>query len=266
MIKAIAVDMDGTFLDAQGNYQRARFEEIYQKLLQRKIKFIVASGNQYYQLKSFFPGKDDTITYVAENGAIIGDQTGIQSVAQFSNELIASLIDYLLASEDELEFVLCGVKSAYVLQAASSRFKEFAKQYYYEMQEVASFASLPADTFVKIALDVEVSKTNAIVAQLNQQFAAEILAVSSGHGSIDIIIPGITKGSTLTKLLAAWSIDPNELVAFGDANNDLEMLALTEHSYAMADCSPQVRATAKHQAPSNNDAGVLAVIENYLQP
>lgn len=57
MIRAISVDMDGTFLDGNGEYDRARFEKIYVELMKRGIKFIVASGNQYYQLKSFFQGR-----------------------------------------------------------------------------------------------------------------------------------------------------------------------------------------------------------------
>lgn len=61
MIRAISVDMDGTFLDGNGEYDRARFEKIYAELMKRGIKFIVASGNQYYQLKSFFPGKDEEL-------------------------------------------------------------------------------------------------------------------------------------------------------------------------------------------------------------
>lgn len=57
MIRAISVDMDGTFLDENGEYNRARFERIYAELVKHQIKFIVASGNQYYQLKSFFLGR-----------------------------------------------------------------------------------------------------------------------------------------------------------------------------------------------------------------
>ncbi len=53
MIKLIAVDMDGTFLDSQMNYQRSIFRKIYQYLKRNEIHFVVASGNQYYQLKSF---------------------------------------------------------------------------------------------------------------------------------------------------------------------------------------------------------------------
>ena len=71
MIKAVAVDMDGTFLDSKGQYDRKRFENVFQVMQEKGVHFIVASGNQYYQLKSFFPGKEAEITFVSENGAIV---------------------------------------------------------------------------------------------------------------------------------------------------------------------------------------------------
>lgn len=71
MIKLIAVDMDGTFLDSQMNYQRSIFRKIYQYLKRNEIHFVVASGNQYYQLKSFFDDFQDELTYISENGALI---------------------------------------------------------------------------------------------------------------------------------------------------------------------------------------------------
>lgn len=128
-----------------------------------------------------------------------------------------------------------------------------------------SFNVLPDDTFIKFALDVEVAKTGQIAEDLNQTFAGEIRAVSSGHGSIDIIIPGVTKGSAIQQLLNEWQVAPDDLLAFGDANNDIEMLRLTPNSYAMHESSPEVLATAKHVAPSNEEAGVLQVIEEYMK-
>lgn len=265
MIKAIAVDMDGTFLDENGDYDRGRFERIYAELVQNGVRFIVASGNQYYQLKSFFPGKDDALFYVAENGAVIFHRGELRSVNRFEETLIQKILRTLIQEYQDLQVILCGVKSAYLLKAANPDFKAFAKKYYFELQEVDSFNVLPDDTFIKFALDVEVAKTGQIVEDLNQTFAGEIRAVSSGHGSIDIIIPGVTKGSAIQQLLNEWQVAPDDLLAFGDANNDLEMLQLTPNSYAMQESSPEVLATAKHVAPSNKEAGVLQIVEEYMK-
>ena len=73
-VKLIAVDMDGTFLDSRSDYNRARFAAQYVELQRRGIKFVVASGNQYYQLKTFFDALDPDIAYVAENGAYVVDK------------------------------------------------------------------------------------------------------------------------------------------------------------------------------------------------
>ncbi|AIS59266.1 HAD family hydrolase [Listeria sp. FSL L7-1485] len=264
MIQAISVDMDGTFLDAHGEYDRGRFEKIYANLLEKEMKFIVASGNQYYQLKSFFPGKDREIYYVAENGAVIFHNEALITVNQFPKHLVEKILYTLTQEYQDLQVILCGVKSAYLLKAANPTFKEFAKKYYVELKEVESFVTLPEDTFIKFALDVAIDQTAQIVEQLNQTFQGDIRAVASGHGSIDIIIPGVTKGSAIKQLLKEWNMSSEKLLAFGDANNDLEMLELTPLSYAMKESSKEVLARAKYVAPSNKEAGVLTTIEYYL--
>ena len=69
-VKVIVTDMDGTFLNDAKTYNQPRFMAQYQELKKRGIKFVVASGNQYYQLISFFPELKDEISFVAENGAL----------------------------------------------------------------------------------------------------------------------------------------------------------------------------------------------------
>lgn len=60
-VKVIVTDMDGTFLNDAKTYNQPRFMAQYQELKKRGIKFVVASGNQYYQLISFFPELKDEI-------------------------------------------------------------------------------------------------------------------------------------------------------------------------------------------------------------
>ena len=67
-VKLIAVDMDGTFLSDAKTYNRERFLAQYARMKEQGIRFVVASGNQYYQLISFFPEIAHEIAFVAENG------------------------------------------------------------------------------------------------------------------------------------------------------------------------------------------------------
>ena len=52
-VKLIAVDMDGTFLTNNNEYDQERFTRQYEFMKEKGIHFVVASGNQYYQLRSF---------------------------------------------------------------------------------------------------------------------------------------------------------------------------------------------------------------------
>ena len=49
MIKLIAFDMDGTFLNSQNDYDRVRFDRIFQAAKEKGIRLVANSGNQYQQ-------------------------------------------------------------------------------------------------------------------------------------------------------------------------------------------------------------------------
>ncbi|MFT4245361.1 MAG: Cof-type HAD-IIB family hydrolase [Micrococcaceae bacterium] len=262
MIKAIAVDMDGTFLRSDHSYDEERFDKIYKELVARDIKFIVASGSQYYRLKELFPSKDDEITYASENGAVVTHNDEVLDVTSFDKDFFRELIDYLTEYGDEM--VLCGVKNAYTLDSVSEEYKEVVKQYYFKYDVIDSFDDLPDDDFVKIAFNAGVEAAPRVVKELLEKFPNKLYAASSGFKAVDILNPKAGKGIAVKNLLKKWDIKPNELLTFGDADNDVEMLSLTDHSYAMAKSSKKVQETAKHMAPSNEDSGVLTIIEQYL--
>jgi HAD superfamily hydrolase (TIGR01484 family) len=87
---------------------------------------------------------------------------------------------------------------------------------------------------------------------------------SSLGALIEISAAGVTKASTLALLCEELGITADEVVAFGDMPNDLAMLEWAGTSYAMAGAHPSVLALAGHTAPSNEDDGVAAVLEQLF--
>ena len=72
------------------------------------------------------------------------------------------------------------------------------------------------------------------------------------------------EASTLEMLCQDRDIAAAEVVAFGDMPNDLPMLEWAGTSYAMANAHPTVQELADHVAPSNEDDGVAAVLEELF--
>ncbi|GAA3488364.1 Cof-type HAD-IIB family hydrolase [Streptomyces cremeus] len=98
-------------------------------------------------------------------------------------------------------------------------------------------------------------------------------AVVGTHGSVtrssttallEISGPGVSKASTLARCCAERGILPEEVVAFGDMPNDIEMLAWAGRSYAMGNAHPAVLAVASGRTAPNEEDGVAAVIEQIL--
>ncbi|POC76771.1 HAD family hydrolase, partial [Vibrio vulnificus] len=136
---------------------------------------------------------------------------------------------------------------------------------YHQLNEITQLEDLPEDEFVKIALNINRQTHPHLDEELKVRFPNTIKLVSSGHDSIDIIMPNMTKGQALARLLDVWEMQPSELMAFGDANNDKDMLELAQYSYVMKNSQDKTLFDIAYDvAPSNDDQGVLTTIENVV--
>jgi Cof subfamily protein (haloacid dehalogenase superfamily) len=101
------------------------------------------------------------------------------------------------------------------------------------------------------------------LARLSAGRYAEITR-SSPTALLEVSGLGVSKASTLALCCAQRGISADEVVAFGDMPNDLEMLGWAGTSYAMANAHPDVLAATTHRTASNEEDGVAAVIERLL--
>lgn len=88
--------------------------------------------------------------------------------------------------------------------------------------------------------------------------------VVSGEHWVDIMNPGVNKGTALRRLQESLGVTPAQTAAFGDYLNDIEMLDAAGMSFAMADAHADLVAHARFRAPSHRDHGVLTVLERLL--
>ncbi|MFD6229007.1 Cof-type HAD-IIB family hydrolase [Streptomyces sp. NPDC060232] len=87
---------------------------------------------------------------------------------------------------------------------------------------------------------------------------------SSPTSLLEISGQGVSKASTLALCCAERGISPDEVVAFGDMPNDVEMLSWAGTSYAMGNAHPDVITAASGRTVANNEDGVALVIERIL--
>ena len=264
-VKLIAVDMDGTFLDSAKRYNKARFLRQYAQLKARNIRFVVASGNQYYQLHSYFPEIADEIAFVAENGAYISDHHEEIFCGALSTQQVEQVLA-LLAQEPEIHTVVCGKRSAYIHPSMPDEVIALLSNHYRRLEKRADLAHID-DTLFKFSLNLPPHDVPPLIERLTKALNAAnniVHPVSSGFGFVDLIIPGLHKAHGISLLQQRWGIDDCEVVAIGDSGNDIEMLRHAGYSFAMANATEEVAAAARYRTESNDDEGVLNVIARLL--
>ena len=262
-IKLVAVDIDGTFVRSDYTYDVPRFKRILARMKEAGCSFVVASGNQYYQLRDLFPGYDDELSFVAENGAFVKDRTEIVFAADMLKETVRFVAD-LCEEYPEIQSVMCGLQSAYCQRGSVSReFFGLTKIYCHRLEWADDFRKVD-DQILKFAATVPEEKTYYYYDMFRERLEGRLEPTTSGHGAIDLILPGCHKASGLKRLAKRRGISPEQCAAFGDGGNDIEMLKYCGHSYAMANAPEEVKQAARCVCPSNEEDGVLATLEELF--
>lgn len=262
-VKLIAVDMDGTFLSDNKSYNRARFNLQYQQMQRQGIKFVVASGNQFYQLTRFFPEIASEITFVAENGAYVFSE----NKPLFCGHIPFTDVHHILtelAQMEQVYTVVCGEQGAWLHHTAPHSVAALMSRHYYRLQRYHDVAELPDDIF-KFALTLDDSLIPQLSAHLGTVLNGSVTPVTSGFGFVDLIIPGVHKANGLKILQQHWDIDDAAMLAFGDSANDKEMLTMAGYSFSMANASEEIKQVARYQAGHNNEEAVLDIIDQALE-
>lgn len=97
-------------------------------------------------------------------------------------------------------------------------------------------------------------------AYFQERFGDRIKIVTSGNIWIDFIAPNANKGSALSNIVSSLGMDPKNGITFGDQYNDLEMLQLSNTSYAMTTAATGVADYATHTTDS-----VEETLRKFLQ-
>jgi Cof subfamily protein (haloacid dehalogenase superfamily) len=100
--------------------------------------------------------------------------------------------------------------------------------------------------------------------ELREQFRTRLFIAKSLPYFLEFASPEVSKGSGLAFVADRLGFTPAETVAFGDGENDLELLDWAGYGVAVANAHDEILARADFVCPSAQDQGVAQVIEALL--
>ena len=270
-IKLIATDLDGTLLDPKGQVDLPRLEKILDQLEERGIRFVIATGNEIHRVKQLLGHLTERVVLIVANGARIFEGNQLLQAQTWDDDMVNRALEFFKGRECQDQFVVTSMNGGFVkegtvfTQLENFMTPEMIELFYQRMNFVEELESHLFGGVLKMSLVVGEERSDSVLEEINQLFNGHVQAVSSGYGCIDILQAGIHKAWGLQELLKRWDIKAEEIMAFGDSENDVEMLQLAGISYAMENADDKAKAVATDFAPSNSQAGVYQVLEDWLE-
>lgn len=234
-IRLAASDLDGTLLRGFAKSIDPQSFPIIERFCDTGAYFFAASGRQYASLRRLFNPIADRIGYICENGAM-AMLHGEALVCREMDLQFALDICRMVDETPGCNYIASGVGTCF----APARKTRFIEHLVTDVKNDVTPVDKPEDIqgpIVKVAFQVEeLNKLESTRLQFERAFGNRCRIVTSGTSWLDCLIPGINKATALAGISEKLGISPDDMAAFGDEENDREMLEFVGHPYLMDPC------------------------------
>ncbi len=262
MIKLVLTDMDGTFLNNNGDFNRELYKKVKNLMKEKGVAFAPVTGKQCERVEELF-GEDtkdmwiigDSATRIKHNGEFVYESL-------LSNELGLEIIRLLEEISLNYTIIACTRNGAYIKDSIAPEEASIVRKSYAKVSKVSDFEEI-TDDFVKITIHDPLLKCFETREKLSSFFESAYI-VASEAGWIDIANANVHKGTTVEHLQLLLNVTPEETMAFGDGYNDIELMTRSSYSFAVRNAVEELKNAANFITRSNEEDAVMKTIIQIL--
>lgn len=221
MIKLMISDLDGTLLMEKETALRKDIFALILQLKERGILFAVASGRRYEELKKLFGREAYDMIFVCENGALILYRENILYQRSIPKAISNAFLQELLQTR-AFEWLAAGVRTCYT-NSKNKEYLAMLKEKGLHPMQINGLRDIP-EAIVRIS----VYRAEEITFE---KWKTELKLSYQGEDWLDFTEKEVNKGLALQEVRKRFLKNGDEVIAFGNGDNDKEMLALAEHAY-----------------------------------
>lgn len=259
MIKLVLSDMDNTLVPLGARHVSARTVDAIHAVIESGVRFGPDTGRDYVELMRFFRMDESCfMTGIFSNGKRVRADGAYVSTTLLDHDALVR-IDHALRGEKGM-FLVCYpvdtnlLNPAYGVGVTSAELAVFEARTGFNggvVDEVPDIDFVAA-TIACPGGPERMERCRQVVAEA----APEMRIVSPIPEWFDVLPRDVSKAAGLDVLLDALDVDLDEVLVFGDAENDLEIMRKVPHSVAVANATPEVAAAARHHVGACADEGV----------
>lgn len=266
-IKLVALDMDGTVLNSQKQVG-PRTRQVLKRLSDKGVYIVVATGRPPQGIFNYV--KD--LSLVSDRGYVVCfNGAGIVSLPHVNfvyNEYLngTTVMDLArITHEHGCKIHAFSVQQGLILEDENSpsyREVQHCKVGY----KKSNLEHVDANEHFFKALAVGQShELDALRASLDAMHSDKYTIMRSDPNFLEFIPGRCTKGSALTHLCEILNISMDNVLAFGDAENDADMLKKAGIGVAMGNADDTVKALADFVTLDNDNEGIAVFLEKLFE-
>ena len=275
MIRLIAFDMDGTVLDDHKKIL-PQTKEVLERLAEQGIELVPATGRPFCGLSPEIERLQGVRYVITCNGAgiyeketgncLMGDNISLDSLLPLLTELepLSVMADPFLKGK---AFMSAKNRPLVEKMHVSEELKEYIRTSRTLVPDLVEYLRERGDDVEKLTINFAENEDGVLqgydeVLTIVRKYP-QMNAVSGGIRNIEITKSGVTKASALMWLGEYLAIDREEIIAFGDSENDLEMLRAAGIGVAMENAEKEAKEVADFVTLSNTDNGIVYALQKF---
>lgn len=263
MYKLVAIDCDGALLTDSKELTKRTINTI--KKASQKVKIVLATARSFYRVEEYLEKmnllNDEQYTICFNGGSVInnGRKEELDSHT-FRNDEIKQLIQ--LSRKFNTQIMLYAYNCLIVEEIPEKFINN--KKINFEITKMEKL-DLEEQKIYKIVFINKPSKITDMRKKLSKQILDSFEVSSSIPDYIEFVPKGITKNKALENLCKKLNICKNEVIAIGDAENDIQMLKFAGMGIAMGNADEKTKSISDYITDSNNNDGVAKALEKFLK-
>ncbi|KAA0965479.1 HAD family phosphatase [Sporosarcina sp. ANT_H38] len=262
MYKMIAIDLDGTLLTDDFMISPDTVKAI-QKAVEIGVIVTIATGRMFPSAKQFAQQLGINVPLITYQGAIIKDTEEKEVMYEriIPPDIAQKLVDIACEKKIHLQ-----VYQDDILYGASENDKliSYAEAVKVPYTIEPNLAKLAKHGFTKALFIEKPEYLDKLQGELRTLFGERAHIAKSKVDYLEVTHPEANKGSALLHLAEKLGIDRSEIIGIGDNHNDLELIKTAGLGIAMGNAVKELKDSADYISLTNNEEGVLHVIEKFV--
>jgi Cof subfamily protein (haloacid dehalogenase superfamily) len=262
--KIVVFDIDGTLLDSRQILQE-RTRAVLRKCQEKGILVTIATGKNWDAVRPLARQLDIQSPLILSNGALLADLAGtFEKKKVIPGDVMRGIIR--VCRQQGMDLVIYLGDQVYVERMTHnlSFLETFGSV---AMNQIGSWESLGdqlSEVHKCMVIDRQSPQSLARLEAILREEVSNTLEYCLAMPEIlDMTPQGATKGAGLRDLCAQLKIPLSAVIAFGDGNNDIEILTEAGLGVSLSNGMVQAKACADLVVPSNDENGPAQFLE-YL--